>query len=482
MVRRQPNISGQHTVHGRASRHAWTIAALYAAIAILWLVSSDHLLNLLVYEESIYRVAQTFKGSLFVFTTTLVIYFLVYRRMSLLLSSHDSLSETHAHLRAIFEASPLAIYTISPQGKIGLWNATAHRMFGWSQSEVSGNAFPGVPEDQLIEFTAMRQQVLSGQQLRDHIAKRVCKDGKVIDVNISTAPLYGRKGKVVDTMVMIADVTEQRRTMNIERERDSLRTTARAMEDALGVVGHELRTPLASLHAISEVLLTENIHELDERNRLVQSINDETIRLSGMVSNMLEAARLNSGVAKWEWSVVDMGVICRDTLDIIRPLTDTALVKLSTNAEAGRYIMNGDEDAIRRLLVNLTSNAQKNTRRGSIDIQIRSMYDSDGRWLIISVADTGRGISQTVCSGLGRAFALNQGAITAGPDSLGAGLGLAICRGIVAAHGGKLAVSSMPGKGTTFTVALRSNLLEPVITNHELHIIHQVAKTASIIT
>lgn len=469
-------------MRGRASRHAWTIAALYAAVAILWIVCSDNILNMFIEDGELYRLAQTFKGALFVLSTTLLIYFLVFRRMSLLLASHDSLSETHAHLRAIFEASPLAIYTINPKGKIGLWNATAQRMFGWSQMDVAGKAFPGVPDDQWPEYSNMCQQVLTGQQLRDHVAKRLCKDGKVIDVNISTAPLFGHKGKIVDTMVMVADITEQKRTMNIERERDSLRTSARAMEDVLGIVGHELRTPLASLQAISEVLLTENITEIDERERLVKSINEETIRLSGMVTNMLEAARLDSGLAKWQWSVVDMGVICRDTMEIIRPLTDSTYITLTSNAEAGRYIMNGDEDAIRRLLVNLTSNAQKNTRRGSIDLHVRSMYDHDGRWLVLSVTDTGKGISTAIARGLGRAFALNQGSIGPGSDTLGAGLGLAICRGIVAAHGGKMAVSSTPGKGTTFTVALRSNLVEPMKTEHEPHIIHQVAQTASVLS
>lgn len=468
-------------MRGRAMRHAWTIAVLYAALAILWIFASDSILALIAKDEALYRFAQSFKGFLFVLTTTLVIYALVYRRMSLLLASHDSLSETHAHLRAIFEASPLAIYTIGPQGKIGLWNATAQRMFGWSQSEVAGQTFPGIPDDQWPEYSNMRQQVLTGQQLRDYIAKRLCKDGKVIDVNISTAPLYGLKGKIIDTMVMVADITEQKRSMNIERERDSLRTSTRAMEDVLGVVGHELRTPLASLQAISEVLLTENIQDVDERDRLVRSINDETIRLSNMVTNMLEAARLDSGLAKWQWSVVDMGVICHDTLEIIRPLTDTKYVNLTTNAESGRYIMNGDEDAIRRLLVNLTSNAQKNTRRGSIDIHVRSMYDHDGRWIILSVTDTGKGIPASIARGLGTAFALNKGTIGPGSDTLGAGLGLAICRGIVAAHGGKIAVSSVPGKGTSFTVALRSNLLEPVRGEHEPHIIHQVAHAAEIL-
>src|SRR5690606_32399423 len=103
------------------------------------------------------------------------------------------------------------------------------------------------------------------------------------------------------------------------------------------------------------------------------------------------------------------------------------------------------------------------------------MYDKAGRWIVLAVHDTGRGISPTLTQGLGRAFALNQGAVSCDARNVGAGLGLAICRGIVAAHGGHMAVSSTPGKGTIFTVALRSNLLEPVMDDKQPNIIQQVA-------
>jgi PAS domain S-box-containing protein len=474
MVRRQSNRSRHYHIRQRALRHAGSIAVCYAALAILWIVCTDHLVNALVTDPSLLLLTEIAKGVLFVLATTLLVYTLVYRRMSLLMQSHDVMRKTHAHLRAIFETSPLAIYTISPQGRVGLWNATAQRMFGWSEAEVAGKTYPAVPEDEWPAFSALQQRVLMGEQLRDYTARRLRKDGRIIDVSISTAPLYSQQGQIIDTMVMVADVTERKRILNIERERDGLRTTTRAMEEVLGVVGHELRTPLASLQAISEVLLTEEIHEAEERDRLVKSIHEETIRLSGMVSNMLEAARLDSGHAKWHWSVVDVGVICRDTAEVIRPLTDPAKVLITTNATPGRYIMNGDEDAIRRLLVNLASNAHKNTRTGTIHLHVRSMYDQHGRWMVLSVTDTGRGISPAAARGLGRAFALNEGMVSQSKASSGAGLGLAICRGIVAAHGGKMAVSSTLGKGTTFTIALRSNLLEAARFTHDPQIIQQV--------
>ncbi len=450
------------------------VAASYALVAILWIVCSDHVVNSLTSSPELIHLFQTLKGGFFITLTMIMVYALVYRRMAHLLRLNEQARQTHANLRAVFEAFPLAIFTLNEQGRVGLWNASAEHLFGWSAEEVLNHPYPAVPEDEWAGYLQLRQRMLAGEQLRDVHARRQCKDGRIIDVSITTAALLDDDGRFTDTMVIVTDITDLKRTRNIERERDSLRTRAAAMEEVLGVVGHELRTPLASLQAIAEVLLTEKIAEQDEHDRLVKAIHEETIRLSGMVTNMLEAARMGSGKAKWQWSVVDVGVLCKETMEVIKPLVDTTRVALVSQTLPGRFIMKGDEDAIRRLLINLVSNAHKNTREGRIEISARSMYDEYGRWTILTITDTGRGIAPSTARSLGRAFALNEGAIGHHGMGSGAGLGLAICRGIVAAHGGRMAVASTPGKGTTFTIALRSDLAEAARPVEEPHIIQQV--------
>jgi signal transduction histidine kinase len=119
--------------------------------------------------------------------------------------------------------------------------------------------------------------------------------------------------------------------------------------------------------------------------------------------------------------------------------------------------MSGDEDAVRRLLLNFLSNSARHTTDGSIHIDVRNDLVGDAAFLEIKVRDTGCGIEPRVRERLGEAFAMNAGAVSAVNVS-GKGLGLAICKAIIAAHGGTFTVDSTPGLGTTVTARLRSDL------------------------
>ena len=228
------------------------------------------------------------------------------------------------------------------------------------------------------------------------------------------------------------------------------------MEGVLGVVGHELRTPLAGLRAMSEYLLTDGAVQSTECEQMLSGINEEVVRMAETVNDLLEAARLNSWLAKWNWSQFDLGPVCADALDPVRPLVDGQAVGLHCEVEPGCE-MRGDADAVRRLVLNLLSNARKYTKRGSIRVNARLVSEGGQRWAEITVADTGSGIPPEIRDRLGEAFALNAGMIGANHVN-GTGLGLAICKGIAAAHGGCLSIRSSVGEGTTVVAKLRADL------------------------
>ena len=261
---------------------------------------------------------------------------------------------------------------------------------------------------------------------------------------------------------VVSDVTERKRLEALEGERAALRQAVSAMEGVLGVVGHELRTPLAGLRAMSEFLLTDGAVQSAECEQMLGGINEEVVRMAETVNDLLEAARLNSGLAKWNWSQFDLGPVCADALDPVRPLVDGQAVGLHCEVEPGCE-MRGDADAVRRLVMNLVSNARRFTASGSIRVAARQVADGGRRWVEISVADTGAGIPPEIRDRLGEAFALNAGLVGANHVS-GTGLGLAICKGIAAAHGGRLSVQSELGAGTTVVARLRADL-ETAITD-----------------
>jgi signal transduction histidine kinase len=115
--------------------------------------------------------------------------------------------------------------------------------------------------------------------------------------------------------------------------------------------------------------------------------------------------------------------------------------------------------------MNLLSNAQKHTARGSIDVVVQELGgpatpDPAHRRVRIEVRDTGAGIPEEIRSRLGEAFALNSG-VVGGSYVSGSGLGLAICKGIVAAHGGEITFTSVEGQGTTVRATLAADLAAP---------------------
>jgi PAS domain S-box-containing protein len=261
----------------------------------------------------------------------------------------------------------------------------------------------------------------------------------------------------VRVVVAHENITSRKIAERLAAEQGGLKQAVAGMEQVLGVVGHELRTPLAALRAMSEFLTIDGARDSAEADGFLRDISEEVDRMSDTVNNLLEAARLNSGRARWNWSEFDLNEAIRSAIATIQPLVDPERVGIEANLNSTTEPMAGDAEAIRRLLVNLLSNARKHTARGTIRIENRRQVDASGEWMEIVVTDTGSGIAPEVLSRLGEAFALNSG-VVGNCHVSGTGLGLAICKGIASAHGGQVLFESVQGKGTTATVRLRADL------------------------
>ncbi len=254
---------------------------------------------------------------------------------------------------------------------------------------------------------------------------------------------------------------ERKHVQISQRERRHLREAVREAERVLGIVGHELRTPLAALRATTEFLLSPEAKETAEWDVFLHSMHNEVIRMAELVNNMLEAARLNSRRSMWCWGPVNLSEACEEALNVMRPLVAHGRVDLRCIHERENIHLRGDANAVQRLILNLVSNSAKFTQEGFIEMRTRQFIEDEHSWVEVRVEDSGTGISEEVVSKLGEAFVLSSGAL--GSDYVkGTGLGLSICKAIVAVHGGDLTVSSEPGKGTAFTARLRADLEEPL--------------------
>ena len=238
----------------------------------------------------------------------------------------------------------------------------------------------------------------------------------------------------------------------------ALESSLREMERILAVVSHDLRSPLAASRANVDYLLLDESLNADMRSCL-ETIGAEQMRMSDMVTRMLDTIRIRSGAMEWNWSDVPL----RETLDAARQtiasLPDrVAEVSVELQMDHLPETMKGDASAIRRLLVNLGANAVRHTRKGAIHLLACAIRDNSCNWLQLEVIDSGDGIDSTVLPLLGKPFA--AGARSS--SHKGSGLGLVIAAGICAAHGGELHVRTCQGKGTTFTAKLRLDLPAPM--------------------
>ncbi|MFA4829624.1 MAG: PAS domain S-box protein [Thermodesulfovibrionales bacterium] len=125
--------------------------------------------------------------------------------------AEEKLTETTQTIQSLINASPLAIIVVDPEGHVLIWNSAAENIFGWNEREAVGQFNPIIPREQLEEFRAFRERVLRGESFNNIETRRQKKDGSLIDVSLSTAPLRDAKGTVIGVLGIIADITDRKK-------------------------------------------------------------------------------------------------------------------------------------------------------------------------------------------------------------------------------------------------------------------------------
>jgi len=224
----------------------------------------------------------------------------------------------------------------------------------------------------------------------------------------------------------------------------SLAQAEELRKNLMADVAHELRTPLAVVQGNLQAIL-DGVYPLEIAQ--VASLYDETRLLTRLVDDLHDLALADAGQLRLERAPVDLVALARAAVDHFAPAAEAAGVglELATGAD-GAPEVEGDAGRLAQVLRNLLSNALRHTPRGG---RVSVRVDRADGWARIRVADTGSGIAPEDLSHVFDRF--YRGDKSSGR---GAGLGLAIARQLVTAHGGRIEVASEPGAGTTFTVTL----------------------------
>lgn len=229
-----------------------------------------------------------------------------------------------------------------------------------------------------------------------------------------------------------------------------LRELDRLKDEFISTVTHELRTPLTSIRAFSEILLSNPDMEVEQRGKFLAIIVKESERLTRLINQVLDMAKIDSGRIDWHIADLDLRELIEDAVNSTRQLFNDKAVALREELGDKPVIIAGDHDRLIQVIINLLSNAVKfcSDQGGEVTIQL---YPLAHRWRI-TVIDNGPGIAADQHQLIFEKFHQVTDAHAGKPK--GTGLGLPISQKIVEHHGGSIWVESEPGQGATFIVDL----------------------------
>ncbi len=234
-------------------------------------------------------------------------------------------------------------------------------------------------------------------------------------------------------------------THELRAANQRLKELDRLKDEFVFTVSHELRTPLTSIRAFSEILRDNPDLSPDQRQEFLDTVVKETERLTRLVNDVLDLARIESGHMDWEWEELDLRDLLRDAATAVGQLFTDREIALEQHLPDQAAMATVDRDRIMQVLINLMSNANKFCDRGTGKVAV-SLRQTDG-WYRFEVSDNGKGIPPEQLPRIFEKFHQVSDARSGRPK--GSGLGLAISQRIVEYHGGRIWAESTVGRGTT---------------------------------
>ncbi|WP_405725513.1 sensor histidine kinase [Anaerotignum sp.] len=231
---------------------------------------------------------------------------------------------------------------------------------------------------------------------------------------------------------------------------ESLQAHEKVQKDFIANISHDLRSPLTSMNGFLTAMLDGTI-PAEKQGKYLQIVLEETERLSRMTQGIVELSRAQSSAILLEESNFDINSLIRSNIDLLEPQLKEKHAIIRAIYDEEKTMVRGDKDKISRVLQNLLNNAVKFSPEGGI-IEVETTL-LDKKKVLISVKDEGPGISQEDQKYVFDRFFKSD--TTRNEDKVGSGIGLAIAKEFMLAHGENITVKSEEGKGTTFAFCLK---------------------------
>ncbi len=354
-------------------------------------------------------------------------------------SALRALSRSEAFLESIFASMEDGLVLYAADGRVTRTNPRARQMLGveagqapepapdpLSRLRVLDVEGKPVPRERLPVAAALRGEPARGVPLALQLP-----DGRNVWATAGAAPIHAPDGAIVGAVLTLADVTR-------------LREAQEQREDLARMISHDLRTPLGVVLAQAKLLGRRNEGSSAVRAR-GEAIAASAQRMAGMLNDLVESALLEAGKLRLELAPLDVVGMLRDLRGRLAAPFHGERIQIEVAEDVPEVL--ADPNRIERVLVNLLTNALKYSTPGS-EVVARALEED--AYLVVEVEDRGQGIASEDLPHLFERYfrALGSSRLE------GMGLGLYTARMLVEAHGGTIAVASLPGKGSVFRVKL----------------------------
>jgi PAS domain S-box-containing protein len=280
----------------------------------------------------------------------------------------------------------------------------------------------------------------TGEILEDTFPLRA-KDGSYRWFLSRALPIRDENGEITCWFGTNTDIED------LKQAREAAETANRVKDEFLATVSHELRTPLNAIMGWTHLLTRGKLDE-NTSARGLETIARNASAQNQLISDLLDVSRIISGQLRFESGVVDLMPIIEAATETVRPAADSRGIVLQLELDQGAGMISGDGMRLQQIVWNLLSNAIKFSPRGG---QVTVRLKRENTRVVLSVSDTGEGISPEFQPYIFDRF--RQAESTTKRQHGGLGLGLAIVRHLVEAHGGTISAASKGiGMGATFTV------------------------------
>ena len=331
-------------------------------------------------------------------------------------------------------------------GKIMAWNRGAIETYGYTEAEALEMNVRDIVtmSDREAALTLIRR-IKDGEIIKSFELKRVTKDGRILDVWLTTTLLTDEKGNPVAIATTERDITERKRAEEeLITAKEKAEESDRLKSSFLANMSHELRTPLNSIIGFSELMI-EPDYDAAQQHRFAQMINVSGSNLLAIINDIMDISKIEAGQVQIKKRTFCVSHLIYDIHKEYSVIAKNKGIELKLDLSNSLEIfIKSDETKIRKVLVNLISNAIKFTKEGFIGIGIKTREDV----VQFHIRDTGIGIPKEYHEQIFARFLQVESALSRKYG--GNGLGLAISKSLVELLGGSIWMESEQGKGSTF--------------------------------